>query len=69
MSCTFDHEHFNEDYTPKICYCGSERFTQHTCSTDAGYVSEFEIKCAVCKQRLAYWAYGHYDPCFAVEEL
>lgn len=69
MSYTFDHEHFNEDYTPKLCYCGSSEFTQHTCATDSGHVSEFEIKCKVCKQRVAYWAYGYYDPCFPVEEL
>lgn len=70
MKYTFDHKHYNEDYTPKSCYkCEHTKFTQHTCATDAGHVSEYELKCANCFVRVAYWGYGYYDPCFAVAEL
>ena len=70
MDYTFNHQHYNSDYTPKACYqCEHTQFTQHTCAIDGGHVSEHELKCANCRVRVAYWAYGYYDPCFAVEEL
>lgn len=61
----FDHGHYNLDGSPKKCYlCNGKEFVTHIVAIDAYVVSETKIICK-CGEIVGYWAYGHYDPCFA----
>lgn len=61
----FDHEHYNQDGCPHTCrVCKGKDFITKIKAIDAYVVSEREIVCK-CGEVVGYWAYGHYDPCFA----
>lgn len=61
----FDKEHYNLDGYPNKCFaCKGHTFRDHIVAIDAYVVSERKIICT-CGTIVGYWAYGHYDPCFA----
>lgn len=61
----FDHDHYNLDGCPHTCFkCKGNEFRDHIVAIDAYVVSERKIICK-CGEIVGYWAYGHYDPCFA----
>lgn len=56
---------FNADHSPKRCPdCWETSFNEYTKDSIEGTVCEFSVECTHCKQRVGYWAYGYYDPCF-----
>jgi uncharacterized CHY-type Zn-finger protein len=62
----FDHVNYNSDGSPKRCYhCKYQLWDEQIVAIDAGCISEYKIVCIACDAMIGYWAYGHYDPCFA----
>lgn len=70
----FHNKYWYRDGSAKRCYvCISPQVKTVDIAFIDGYWSqtcEYEEVCAKCGTRLAYWAYGSYDPCWlmATEE-
>lgn len=66
MSEWFDYSHYHIDSKPHTCkYCEGIYFKSKVKGYEAGSVSEYEVYCSSCDNLVGYWAYGHFDPCFA----
>jgi len=66
----FDSENYNEDCSPKKCkICGCLEFNETTKDSLEGIVLEYKINCSKCGAFIGYWAHGHFEPCFACEDL
>lgn len=74
MMAKFHDKYWYRDGQAKRCYvCISPRVKTNVVGLIDGYMSEvceYEEVCEKCGTRLAYWAYGSYDPCWlmATEE-
>jgi len=63
-----DFKFYDEDGSPKTCpHCGSKTFIMETKAYVQEHESEIEYICAACDETVAYWAYGYFDPRYAVE--
>lgn len=59
------HEYFNENGEPIRCIlCGGTHIHRRVTDSQDYMVLEEEYICANCSQRVGYWAYGYFDPCF-----
>lgn len=70
----FHDKYWYRDGMAKRCYkCISPQIEHKTVDALDGHLElEYEEVCKKCGARLAYWAYGHYDPCWLMtteEEL
>lgn len=56
---------YREDGHPIFCpECGSSDLQNDVKSWDRGFVYEYVVICGNCKEHVAYWAYGSYDPAY-----
>lgn len=59
------HDYFNENGEPIRCLlCGGTHIHRRVTDSQDYMVLEEEYVCANCQQRVGYWAYGYFDPCF-----
>lgn len=64
-----DEEHYNADGSPKKCSnCGCTDFDIKIIDTSNGIVCEHSEFCVECKENVAYWSYGSYDPSYGFYE-
>lgn len=73
MNKNLSNEYYEEDGFPIKCpHCDGERFEQTVMDSidvgvGTGYPCEIRYWCSnpECEEEVQYWAYGHFDPCFA----
>lgn len=66
----FDEAHYNfTDNSARKCRsCGGLEFREIIKDSIEHIVSEYEVRCKSCTTLVSYWAYGYYDPEFAMLE-
>ena len=61
-------DYFREDFSPRKCKsCGGISFRDVIKDRIDHLVTEYEVRCTSCTSLCSYWAYGYFDPIFAME--
>lgn len=59
--------YFHKHGEPKRCaWCGCTEFRQRVADSLDGHPCEIAHDCTRCPNRVGYWSYGHWDPCYYV---